>query len=74
MYSASLVVNAICVCSLDAHVMGHPTNDMMYPVWDFAALTSFMDVALFQFPQKSTSAYLKGFAVIWIEDYSLLAR
>jgi hypothetical protein len=57
MYSASVVLNAICLCSLDAHVIGQPTTEMMYPVLYFAVLTSFMDVALFQFPQKSASAY-----------------
>jgi hypothetical protein len=56
-YSDSVVLRAIWVCNLDAHVMGHIEKEMMYPVLDFAVLTSFIAVDIFQFPQKSASAY-----------------
>jgi hypothetical protein len=57
MYSASVVLNDICFCNFEAQLMGHPAKYIIYPVLDFAVLTSFIAVDLFQFPQKSASAY-----------------
>ena len=66
-YSASVVLSATSVCSLDAHTMGQPAYVMMYPVRDLAVDGSTSAVVLFQFPTKSASA-----VILWIENQTLM--
>ena len=64
MYSASVVLNAVSVCNLDCHTMGHPAYLMTNPVLDFDVLESPSAVSGFHVPQKSASAKQSNEALV----------
>jgi hypothetical protein len=56
MYSAIVVEVAMCVCSLEAQMMGQPTYKIIQPKRDLAVDWLNSEKALDQFPQYSVSA------------------
>ena len=55
-YSASVLLSAIWIFILEAHMIGHPLYIILYPVCDFVVPTYLWSVGFYRFPQKSESA------------------
>ena len=53
-YSASVMDNAIVVCSFDAHTIGHPANLIMYPVRDKTSRG--FDVSVLSYPPAKSAS------------------
>ena len=55
MYSGSVVLSAIRICSLESQIIGKTTYIIIYLISDFMVLTSSGAVGLCQFTQKPES-------------------
>lgn len=63
-YSASVVLMAVSVYSLDCHITGHPAYIITNPVLDLAVLGSSSAVLAFHKPQKSASVCTSNWCLV----------